>query len=562
MGLKDRITKVISSPEIDENDIEGLINSGLKEITLKEDIDLTKTVNINTDNITIDGKNHAITSNREQIFNITGDNITLKNITFKNAHPDQAGGAIYNRNGKLRIIECNFINNHSARDNGGAIYNENGEVIIDSCDFRSNTARFGGAIYNKKTLNVMFSNFSNNNSSKGPSIFNASDLTLETCNFKRDNKSQDIEVYNVGIISIKSFQKDFVYRITEGGFIHINSNDAKSSEYLNDLIRSKKSEIKLDFDIEFESKKEIIIDIDNLRIDGAGHRIDGMGMSNIFKITADNVSLSNINFRNGSSKEGGAIINKGKSLSLYNCDFDCNISSDGGAIKNEGTIEMKKCNFNKNIANNDNGGAISNCGDLKLMDCNFLYNSAIGNGGAINNDNILDLNKCYFKSNISENGGVINNNGNLSLEDCRFEGNKAFKQGSVLFNDSNVWMKNCKSLNNISNKYSNIIFQSDNENSKFIIEKCIFTRDSFNNNLIFLENGRSHIKSSQFIIKREHEDSYIIYNENAIVKVENIQFENVSNKLIYNNNILEIEKEIEDYVKSGDKSRNIKYIGG
>ena len=90
MGFKDRITKVISSPEIDENDIESLINKGLNEITLKKDIDLTKTVNINTDNITIDGKNHAITSNREQIFNITGDNITLKNITFKNAHPDQA----------------------------------------------------------------------------------------------------------------------------------------------------------------------------------------------------------------------------------------------------------------------------------------------------------------------------------------------------------------------------------------------------------------------------------------------------------------------------------------
>ena len=222
------------------------------------------------------------------------------------------------------------------------IYNENGSVIIDSCDFRSNTARFGGAIYNKKTMTVMFSNFSNNNSSKGPSIFNASDLTLETCNFKMGRKAQDIEVYNVGIINIKSFQKDFINGITHGGFIHI----------------------------EFKGKNEIVIDIDNLRIDGAGHRIDAMGMSNIFKITADNVSLSNINFRNGTSKEGGAIINKGKSLSLFNCDFDCNISSYGGALKNEGTLEAKKCNFNKNIANSDNGGAIGNCGNLKLTDCN------------------------------------------------------------------------------------------------------------------------------------------------------------------------------------------------
>lgn len=221
MGFKDRITKVISSPKIDENDMEELINKGLKEIALKKDIGLTKTTNINTDNITIDGKNHVITSNREQIFNITGDNITLKNITFKNAHPNQAGSAVYNRNGKLRVIECNFINNHSARDNGGSIYNEN---------------------------------------------------------------------------------------------------------------------------------------------------------------------------------------------------------------------------------------------------------------------------------------------------------------------------------------------------SKLIIEKCRFTRDGFNNNFIYLENGKSHIKSSQFLIKREHEDSYIIYNENATVKVENLEFENVSNKLIYNNNIMEIEREIKDYVKSGNDSLNIKYL--
>ena len=52
----------------------------------------------------------------------------------------------------------------------------------------------------------------------------------------------------------------------------------------------------------------------------------------------------------------------------------------------------------------------------------------------------------------------------------------------------------------------------------------------------------------------------IIYNENAVVKVENLKFENLSNNLIYNNNILEIEKELKDYVKSGNESLNIKYL--
>ena len=559
MGLKDKLKSAINSINIDDDDINGLIQNGLKEIKLKNDIELTETININVDNITIDGDGHSIDADGKQALNITSNNITLKNITFKNAHSSNPGGAIFNLKGLVKIIDCSFIGNHTDSNNGGAIYNENGKVFIDSSDFIHNSARFGGAIYNKGTLKMIFTNFSDNVSSRGLSIFNTSDLILETCNFKRKDDTKNFEIYNRGIISIESFQKEVIQKITEGGFVHIHSKDTKPFRYLNDLIESGKKEIILDYDICFDDEEKIRIDEDDVKIDGAGHRIDGMGKSNILEITGNNVHLSNINFRNGSGPSGGSIINKGESLKLLNCTFDWNISNNGGAIRNDASIDIQDCNFEKNIANKDSGGAIENNGDLTATDCKFMENYAMKNGGAINNNGNINLSNSCFKSNIAENGASIENNEKSMLLKCNFEENKAFNQGSIIHNACCLTMRNCESFNNISNRYSNIIFQNDDESCILNIEKCMFARDRFNNNLIFIENGLSIIKSTKFIVNKEHENSYIIYNENATVEIGKLEFENVDQKTVFNDNFLEIEKDMEKYVESGKNGKPLKY---
>ena len=560
MGLKDRLRNTIQNITIDDDDINGLIQSGSKEIVLKNDITLSETINVDRDNITIDGNGHTIDAKRNQAINITADNITLKNITVKNAHPNRAGGAIFNLSGKVKIINCTFNDNHTDTNNGGALYNEDGEIIIDECDFTNNTARFGGAIYNKGILRIIFSNFSRNRSSKGLSIFNSSELTLDTCNFNRKSDSHNYEIYNMGIINIKSFQDELIEEMTEGGFIHIDAKHAKSFRYLDKLIHSKKKEIRLNFDIDFEEgDEEIIIDVDNIKINGMGRRIDAMGKSNIFKILGDGITISNLNFRNGSSECGGAILNKGNSLKLHNCNFNCNISNSGGAVRNEGEMEMEKCSFEKNIANSANAGAVENIGKLTLTRCDFEGNYAITDGGAIDNSGIINLKKCVFNSNIAKNGASIKNNRNAMLSGCEFEDNKAFDQGSVIYNEGSAGMERCRTCNNISNKYSNIIYQKGDGNSILDIKNCTFTRDSFNNNLIFLEDGSSEIKSSKFTLKREHDNSYIVYNENAIVNIENIEFENVNAKAIYNNNVVEIERDMEEYVELGCNAEPLNY---
>lgn len=564
MGFRDRIKKAISNNEKPKGDFYSLIHKGVKEINLNRDFYLTETIIIDVDDIILDGQGHTIhaTGNKQILF-ITANNITLKNITFKNAHSDNDGGAIFNLNGSLKIVNCDFIDNHTDMSDGGAIYNDEGHVIIEDCDFNGNSAKFGGAIYNGNTLKLTGCNFSNNHSTRGPSIFNSSKskVTLINSHFEKSNEH---EIHNMGTLNIENHQKDAIREMTYGGFIHIISEDAKSFRDLNLLVHSGKKEITLDCDIVNSNFKEgIVIDEDGLTIDGCGHSIDGVGQANILKIISENVTIRNVNFRNGFAGEGGAINNFSKSLKLEGCDFEHNISRNGGAIHNEGKINLKDCSFKNNIAHKMCGGAINNIGELALVKCKFLNNLSAKNGGAINNAGKTNIEKCCFKSNASENGASINNleGAFLKVHESEFEHNKASKQGSILYNKDYAHINNCKSFNNISNNYSNIIFQNGDENACLEIENSEFSRDRFNNNLIFLENGSCDIKSSIFNINKEYENSYIIYNENAVVKVKNLEFENINKKVIYNNNVLWIEKDenMEKYIESVEDNSNLKY---
>ena len=105
------------------------------------------------DNIIIDGNKHVIDGNGEnRIFKITGENVILRNIIFKNAKAPTGGrfskrggygGAIFNEK-QLELIDCEFINN-VAKNDGYDILNT-GELKIKNCKFSQ--AKDKNAIYN------------------------------------------------------------------------------------------------------------------------------------------------------------------------------------------------------------------------------------------------------------------------------------------------------------------------------------------------------------------------------------------------------------------------------
>ncbi len=559
----------------DSENLDRLIHSDIKEITLESDIVLDSAeIKIDADDLVIDGNNHIIDGDgKTQIFHITGDNIILKNIIFKNAYSKKSGAAISNFKNNLTLINCKFINNASFEGDGGAIYNWKGYLTVDGCEFIDNSSKNnGGAICNGNSMEIINCNFSNNYSQKnGFSVFNNSDssLTLKNSKFERDdetilqNNYLNNEIFNRGIINIENSEKNILKEFIRYGFLHVISDESRPFRHLKNLINKGEKEINLNFDIEFaDGDEEIVIDVDDLIIDGNGHTIDALAKIGIFIVNSKNITLKNINFKNANSKEGGLLINENSSINLINCSFENNISETGGAINNKGILNIENCNFENNISKNDFGGAINNKGEITLIKTNFNNNISKSAGGAINNYNHADLEECSFKSNISLKGGAINNidSGLMNIIKCNFEKNIAFKQGSIIFNDKYMNLKNTDFSDNFSNEKCHAVYHKGDEDSELLIENCKFSHNLTNNSLIYLEEGFCRIYSSKFDINDEF---YCIYNQNANLRFEKSKFINLNKKAIFNNGILNIRKEekIENQIELGENSQALSYIG-
>ncbi|WP_296893920.1 TIR domain-containing protein [uncultured Methanobrevibacter sp.] len=156
-----------------------IYESNTKEIILEHDICFENYerdyyeggIELDVDDLVIDGNGHIIDGvGKSRIFIITGNNITLKNITFKNgcSHKNydnllnNNGGAIkINKNNILTIENCKFLDNKAG--NGGAVYNVGGELSIAESEFLNNEADNGGAIFcNNGILNITDSTIGEN----------------------------------------------------------------------------------------------------------------------------------------------------------------------------------------------------------------------------------------------------------------------------------------------------------------------------------------------------------------------------------------------------------------
>lgn len=154
--------EVLSEPA-DFADLNETINGNSSKTYIELETDYcgssnwTNGVQINKDNITIDGKGHTIdcTGQNSRMFDIQKKGITLKNIKFTGGSSDR-GGAIYT-NKDLTIINCTFKDNqatgtdantdHDSKYGGGAILGDDVKMSIYNCTFVNNMASSnGGAI--------------------------------------------------------------------------------------------------------------------------------------------------------------------------------------------------------------------------------------------------------------------------------------------------------------------------------------------------------------------------------------------------------------------------------
>ena len=463
--------------------------------------------------------------------------ITDSNFTNNKAH---FSGAVDICEGKITIKNSIFVNN-SAEYCAGAIavdsqINKPAVEIINS-KFDSNSAEYGGAIYNYYNLTVVDSTFTNNSKD---TIYN----------FRVANLDLGIKTFTdlqnaIGLVR---------------GTLTLNQNIVMTDD-------------------EAANFKDGVAINKNIRIDGKGHTIDARDLGRIFNIGEGfTVTLTNTILINGKATEGGAIYNDGSltlsdvklsdnaadsyggavfnngNLVVGNSVFDSNdivnrgsasVDYGGAAIYNwyDGVLTVSGSNFTNNIKNYKNGdrlvGAIATIGDATISDSYFVNNTGRW-GGAISTAGYLlagdDVNTLTVSgSTFKENGGLYGAGifvwgSDFTVSDCVFDKNTAFGKGNMTPNNNNGA---AIVVTDTGKDITGAITGSNFTNNKaqyggaiYICEGNIAISDSlFENNSADVEGGAIDI------------DSAI---NNPVVTVENSKFVNNTPQAIHNSKELHL----------------------
>ena len=369
--------------------------------------------------------------------------ITDSNFTNNKAH---FSGAVDICEGKITIKNSIFVNN-SAEYCAGAIavdsqINKPAVEIINS-KFDSNSAEYGGAIYNYYNLTVVDSTFTNNSKD---TIYNFRVANLDL-GIKTFTDLQNAIGLVRGTLTLDS---------------DIAMTDDEAAGFVNGVAINK-----------------------NIRIDGKGHTISAEDLGRIFSIGEGfTVTLTNATLINGKADKGGAIYNDG-SLTLSDVKLSDNAAdSYGGAVFNngelvvsdsvfdsndvlnrgsasvdyggaaiynwyDGVLTVSGSNFTNNIKNYKNGdrlvGAVAIIGDATISDSCFVNNAGRW-GGAISatgaelrkNSSTLTVSNTIFKDNSALYAGAVYIWGsNYNIADCVFDNNTAFGKGNMTPNNNN-----------------------------------------------------------------------------------------------------------------------------
>jgi len=437
-------------------------------------------IELEIDDLIINGNGHTIDgADKSRIFIITGKNITLKNIIFKNGNThknydnpiNQNGGAIrINYDNNITIENCEFINNAS-EEKGGAIHNYKGEIAITESTLNNNTAqKHGGAIYNCGGLTITDSTLTENTAqSDGGAIHNQEgELTITDSTFTKNTAQRGGAIHNCGGLTItdSTLTENTAQR---GGAIHNNESELTIT--------------------------------DSTLTENTAQSDGGAIFNENGELTITDSTLT----ENTAQSDGGAIYNIwGAKLTITDSTFTKNTTKyDGGAIHNqEGELTITDSTFTKNTTKYD-GGAIHNQeGELTITDSTFTKNTATRNGGAIHNskgkltitNSTLTENNAQRILDKGDGGAIHNQEGELTITESTLNNNTAQKQGGAIYSDKGINIANCILVNNLQSSFSFV-----ENNNKFDIE----WNDDFissDNVTIYLDNkidGEYHLEDKR-----------------------------------------------------------------
>ena len=521
-----QITEVIGNftdlnSEISEIPIGGNLTLTKDYTYTSNDSDYKQGVLIAKDNIVIDGDGHTINGeNQARIFNITANNVTLKNINFVNGYSNDSGGAIFAIQ-NLNILDCHFENNN-ANASGGAVYIDNAFLNCKiNSTFINNSANNGGAIYfnGAITNNTINGYFENNTAERGAGaiyVKGKSSNNTFAAEFYRnhakaasggaiffialseDNQFESIFRYNqayygAGIFFYNKannnrFRSDFRFNVAQscGGamFFYSTSDGNNFTGYFinNSALGLVDQENGNGGAITFKNTSTNSIFTCDFVNNSA--RLYGGGVN--YRETPSNITL-NCNFINNYAMYGGGVnffetfenvIFNGEFIDntadyggaiavsdgiIENVSFKNNHAKSGGAIYFDGNGIVINSNFTSNTANDADdscGGAIYFYGNGTVLGSKFINNSARYDGGAVYiwmNGTIEDSN---FSDNEAQNGGSVNIHGAGEVNNCNFTNNKARTGGAIEFWNVGI-VKNSTFKSNVGSYAGGAIYSSN-----------------------------------------------------------------------------------------------------
>ncbi|MCQ2964504.1 MAG: Ig-like domain-containing protein [archaeon] len=381
-----------NTPEGDEVSLDqDIIFVSDNDSAFKKGINVNRSITINGNCHTIDGMYIA------RVFNVTADNVIIKNLTILNVGGDLDGGAIY-WSGVNGVLNSCTLNNCRVNDDGGAIYWSGVNGVVSDCNFIEcdSYSDDGGAI-----------NFFNNGNVSGCSFINNTALT----------SGGAINFFNNGNVSGCSFINNSVgpwygSRIVEGGAISFGGKGSViNCDFVNNSALFMDQHKSFGGAISFESKGSVI----------------------------------NCSFTECNAREGGAVYFNIANSIITNSNFTNNYAyAFGGAISSQSIFVINGCNFNNNptfsisngTVNFGHGENLTGCINLKyhrfeeIMDTLLKGKFTATINGVDYNGTIDDNGKFIIYNADSLNIGDYTN---ILIKYQQFDGNGIYSVSTVNF---------------------------------------------------------------------------------------------------------------------------------
>ena len=485
-ALNDKITN-------SEGNIVNLENNYTYDST--KDENFINGININRDGLTINGNGHTIdASGMARVFNILASDVTLNNITIKNA----------NINSNIVYNNTDNSNMNITRDNGAAI------------QWSGNNGRLYNTmiIDNSINITVLFQNTTDLNNiykiGNGAGVFwTGENAIIENTSFINNTIN-----FNITLESITYSSKNYHIErlIGNGAGIYIDGN--------NTIIR--KSKFAQNY-INGSSIQNNTISINNQQVNnkwGQGAVFWYGSTQDELYISGKTAKIEESNFTNNTILTGSGVIHWYGTYGEINNSIFTNNKASGyaGAVYwySKGVIN-NSIFINNNITNF--GGALYISGGL-VNHCEFYNNSALSQGGAIiiEDGNITIANSLFENNQAGSGGAIFTVRAEFSqIINCTFNNNTATSLGGAIYvrNDCPYFtIKDSNFTNNTANNGGAIYIQIPDT----VINNSIFNNNTARNlgGAVYMNGEGNILVDSNFTNNTDSVDSGALYATGSI----------------------------------------------